>query len=250
MTSSCDGLGRGVDDPPLLVARGIADVDREHEAVELGLGQRIGAFLLDRVLRGHDEERRLEVERVRARRDLVFLHGLQERGLGLGGRAVDLVGQDDVGEDRPLHEPEASACRWSWSSSMISVPVMSLGIRSGVNWMRLNFRCSARARVATVKRLGQARHADRQAVAAGEEADQHLLDHLLLADDHLVDLAPEQLAGPLDALDGLLGAGLGGGGCDCVDMPAAPDRATRSPKSPRARRRPWERYTLGIRIDP
>ena len=27
-----------------------------------------------------------------------------------------------------------------WSSSMISVPVMSLGIRSGVNWMRLNLR--------------------------------------------------------------------------------------------------------------
>ena len=39
------------------------------------------------------------------------------------------------------------------SSSMISVPVMSLGIRSGVNWMRLNFRCRARARVDTVSVL-------------------------------------------------------------------------------------------------
>ena len=94
---------------------------------------------------------------------------------------------------------------------MISVPVMSQGIRSGVNWMRLNFRCSAWASVATIKRLGQAGHADRQAVAAGEEADQHLLDHLLLADDHLVDLAAEHLAGPLHALHGFFGAGLDGG---------------------------------------
>ena len=43
----------------------------------------------------------------------------------------------------------------AWSSSMISVPVMSLGIRSGVNWMRLNFRCRARASVATVKVLAR-----------------------------------------------------------------------------------------------
>ena len=35
----------------------VIDLDVEHEAVELGFGQRIGAFLLDRVLRGEDEER-------------------------------------------------------------------------------------------------------------------------------------------------------------------------------------------------
>jgi hypothetical protein len=36
--------------------RRIADDDLEHEAVELGLGQRVGALLLDRVLRREDEE--------------------------------------------------------------------------------------------------------------------------------------------------------------------------------------------------
>ena len=35
----------------------------------------------------------------------------------------------------------------AWSSSMMSVPVMSLGMRSGVNWMRLNLRSSTRARL-------------------------------------------------------------------------------------------------------
>ena len=36
---------------------GIIDEDVEHEAVQLGLGQRIGALLLDGVLRGQHEER-------------------------------------------------------------------------------------------------------------------------------------------------------------------------------------------------
>ena len=36
---------------------GGCSIDEEHEAVELRLGQRIGAFLLDRVLRRQHEER-------------------------------------------------------------------------------------------------------------------------------------------------------------------------------------------------
>ena len=35
----------------------VIDLDHEQEAVELGFGQRIGAFLLDRVLRRQHEER-------------------------------------------------------------------------------------------------------------------------------------------------------------------------------------------------
>ena len=104
-----------------------------------------------------------------------------------------------------------SACPVAWSWSMISVPVMSLGIRSGVNWMRLNFRCNACASVEIGQRFGQPRHADGQAVAAGEDADQHLLDHLVLADNDLVDLADEHLAGLGDAADGFFGTHLGGG---------------------------------------
>ncbi len=41
----------------LLLERGIADPDIEHEPVELGLGQGIRALLLDRVLGGDHEER-------------------------------------------------------------------------------------------------------------------------------------------------------------------------------------------------
>ena len=51
-----DGRGQA-DDVELLVPRGVLHEDLEHEAVLLGLGQRVGAFLLDGVLRGQHEER-------------------------------------------------------------------------------------------------------------------------------------------------------------------------------------------------
>ena len=44
-------------DRQLLVVLGVADRHLEHEAVDLRLGQRVGPFRLDRVLRRHDEER-------------------------------------------------------------------------------------------------------------------------------------------------------------------------------------------------
>ena len=38
--------------------------------------------------------------------DLALLHRFEQGGLRLGRRAVDLVGQDDVGEDRAVQELE------------------------------------------------------------------------------------------------------------------------------------------------
>ena len=81
----------------------------EHEAVLLGFGQRIGAFLLDRVLRGQHEERIVELVADAADGDLPLLHGFEQGGLGLGRRAVDFVGQDHVGEQRPFEELELAA---------------------------------------------------------------------------------------------------------------------------------------------
>ena len=52
--------GRPGDDLHLVVLREVVHHDVEHEAIELRLGQRIGAFLLDRVLRREHEERPLE----------------------------------------------------------------------------------------------------------------------------------------------------------------------------------------------
>ena len=57
------------------------------------------------------EERRGQREGIVADSDLVLLHGLQQRALHLRGRAIDLVGQHDVGEDRTFARREiAGAC--------------------------------------------------------------------------------------------------------------------------------------------
>ena len=61
-------------DALLFVKRRVIHLDGEHEAVELGLGQRIGAFLLDRVLRGDDEERIGQLVGVLAGGHFAFLH--------------------------------------------------------------------------------------------------------------------------------------------------------------------------------
>jgi hypothetical protein len=66
----------------------------------------------------------------------VLLHRLEQRALRLRRGAVDLVGEDDVGEDRALAERERLVR--PGVSSMTVVPMMSAGIMSGVNWMREN----------------------------------------------------------------------------------------------------------------
>ena len=71
---------------------------------------------------------------------------------------------------------------------MISVPVMSLGIRSGVNWMRLNLRCSASASVETISVLARPGTPTSRPWPAGEERGQDAVHHLVLADDALGDL--------------------------------------------------------------
>ena len=48
----------------------------------------------------------VEREALAGDRDLVLLHRLEQAGLGLGRRPVDLVGEDQVGEDRSRLEPE------------------------------------------------------------------------------------------------------------------------------------------------
>ena len=93
----------------------------------------------------------------------------------------------------PFDEAEIRAGPCSSSSSTF-VPVMSEGIRSGVNWIRLNCDVEDPGQRADHQRLGQARHADQQAVAAGEDGGEDLLDHLVLADDDLLQFLLHQPA--------------------------------------------------------
>ena len=86
----------------------------------------------------------------------------------------------------------------SWSNS---VPVMSEGIRSGVDWIRLNT-SDMSAPASYQERLGQTGHAHQQAVPARKHGDHHLVDHLVHADDDLADLGDDAIALSAVRLDG------------------------------------------------
>ena len=86
----------------------VSDDDFEHESIHLGFGERVGSFLLDRVLGGHDEKEIGKLESFFADGDLTFLHRFQEGGLHFRGSAVDFIGQHDVAEYGALFDNERS----------------------------------------------------------------------------------------------------------------------------------------------
>src|ERR1039458_4527522 len=84
----------------------VAERKLHSEAVHLCLRQGIGASKFDGVLRGDDEEESLQITAFAIYTNLALTHRLQQSRLGAGRRAVDLIRQQDVGEDRPLMEME------------------------------------------------------------------------------------------------------------------------------------------------
>ena len=74
------------------------------------------------------------------------------------------------------------------SSSMMSVPVMSEGIRSGVNWMRLKTRPSVCAMVRTMSVFAVPGRPVIRQCPPTKSADENLVEHFFLPDDDLPDL--------------------------------------------------------------
>ena len=97
------------DDLALFLLLRISHHDLEHETVELGLRKRIGSLLLDRVLCGHHEEWLRKLECLVADGHLTFLHRLEKSRLYLCRRTVDLVGKDEISEDRTFLDLELLA---------------------------------------------------------------------------------------------------------------------------------------------
>ncbi len=180
--SSGSAADVGVEQAELVLGPRVAHGHADHEAVALRLGQRVGAVHLHRVLRGHDDEGRRQRVGGAVHGHLLLLHGLQQRGLGLGGGPVDLVADDDVGEHGPGPELEVAA---------LLVPDAHAGdvARQQVGG---ELDAADRAVDAAGEGLGQQRLADpghvlHEQVALGQERDQREVDHLVLADHHLPD---------------------------------------------------------------
>jgi hypothetical protein len=124
--------------------------------------------------------------------DLLLLHGLQQGGLGLGGRAVDLVGEQDVGEDRPTDEDGHAL-----AGGVVLLDDVGAGDVGGHQVGREldaleGERHQAGQRV-DHERLGQAGHALEQVMAAGEHGDEQFLQDVALADDDLAELRQHAL---------------------------------------------------------
>ena len=151
-------------------------------------GSGVDALLLDRVLRGHHQERVGQRERLAADRDLALGHDLEQRRLHLGRRAVDLVGEQEVDHHRAEFDVEL----------LLALPVDAGA--DDVGGHQVGGELDAGERAADHlgerldgQRLGHAGHALEQHVALGEQADQHPLDQLVLADDDPLDLEDRPL---------------------------------------------------------
>ena len=173
----------------LLVARGIGYPDLEHEAVELGLRKRISAFVLDRVLGGKHQERLVQHEGVAADGDLLLLHRFQQRCLHLGRRAVDFVGQDDVGEERALLDVKVLALLVEHHGAD-DIGRQQVGRELDPGERRVHHLREGAHR----QGLGQAGHALQQDVPAGQQPDEQPLHHLVLPHDHLADFGRDPRA--------------------------------------------------------
>ena len=184
------GAGGAADDLVHLLAGGVADVQLEEEAIELGLGQRVGALHLDRVLGRQHEERPGQLVDGGGDADRLLLHRFEEGGLGLGGGAVDLVGQDQVGEDRPGLEREVAAAGGVFEQDVGAGDVGRHQVRGELD-----------PAVLEVQRVRQGPHEHRLAepgdalqedVAAGQQGDHDAAYDGLLADDHPADFLLDQ----------------------------------------------------------
>ncbi len=128
------------------------------------------------------------MKRLPSDRDLALLHHLEQGALDLGGRAVDLVGEQEVGEDGAERRPELAG--------LLVVdprPDEVGGNEVGRELDPLELATDRLGQCLDGHRLGQARDALDQDVPAREQRDDQALQEVVLADDDLLDLVEQPL---------------------------------------------------------
>src|SRR2546425_503345 len=180
----------------LLLAARIAYIDLQEEPVDLGLRERVRAFVLDRGLGRDHEERWVEAERLALEGRLSLLHRFEERALRLRRRAVDLVRQEDVREDRaaPQHEVAGLPIEHVRPSN-----VRGEQIRSELHAPERE--AKTRGKGFRDQRLGEPRDVLDEQVAVAEDRPQHPFEDRSLADDDRLDRVEEIPADVSDCRD-------------------------------------------------
>ena len=159
---------------------GISDAQAHQEAVELRFGQRISAVVLHRILRGDHHERPRQRVRVAVDGDLRFVHGFEQRGLRLGRGAVDLVGQQEIGEDGAGLEFEDFGVRVVDGDAEHVAGQHVAGELQAVE--AAGYRAGQRLRQ---RGLADAGHVFDEQMAARQQRDQRQADHVALCRESL-----------------------------------------------------------------
>ena len=185
------------DDAAFLGGARIIDRLFKQEAVELRLGQRIDALLLDRILRRHHHEPIAKREAFAVDRHGALLHRLQQRRLRLGRGAVDFVGEQQIGENRPARQREGAGLK---VEQIRTDDVARHQIGRELDPPEIE---PDHAReTAREQRLGGARWPFEQHVPAREQGDEQDVDRRLLPDHGLADLGANVLGKRLDVFYG------------------------------------------------
>ena len=161
----------------------------EKKAIQLGFRQRIGAFHLEGILRRHHEKGLVENVRGVPDGDLLLLHGFEQGRLGFWRGAIDFVGQQEIREDRPgleIHDLFAVAVILHYRGAD-HIGGHQVGRELDARILQRN---GLRQR-AHEQSLAHARHPLQQNVRAGQQRNQHSLDHLALTDDRFGDFASQ-----------------------------------------------------------
>ena len=151
-------------DSPLRLTARIIHVDLHEKAIELRLGQRVGALLLNGILGCQDMERTRHVVAVAGHGDVVLLHCLQQCGLGARACAVDLVRHQELAENRAGNEAEASLPAGTLFEHLAAENVRRHQIGSKLDTARLEPKHNAHG--LHQLGLGQPGKSDEQGVAA------------------------------------------------------------------------------------
>ena len=87
----------------------VGDQNLQKKSIELGLWEDIGALVFDRVLRGEHKEWLIQLVASSGRSHRTLLHRLKKSRLGLWGSSIDLIGKQNIGENRALAKKEITA---------------------------------------------------------------------------------------------------------------------------------------------
>jgi hypothetical protein len=164
---------------------------------------RVGAFLLEGVLRGHDEERLFELSHLPAGGHLLLLHRLEHGALRLRCGAVDFVSEHDLREDRPGHEGEMPPAAGFGFHDHVGADDVG-GHEVGRELDAAELEAQRLRQRANQRGLAEPWHAFEQRMPADEEARQHAVDDLFMPDDRLGDLLLHRLVIAAEAIAQIL----------------------------------------------